>query len=724
MDLILLYKALLRRKLILIIVPLVAMAAGFALTIGYKPIFRSKAQLSTGFTVTEEVAIISERFNLYEVDVKFNNLIETINSPKVFSLLSYRAMLHDLNPENKPFREIKDPEKRQEVMSKVDIENVQKVLKNKLDSIEVLNAFEQEQKNIIDLLKAYKYRYQDLYQFINVSRIGGTDYVSIVAFTEDPELSAFFVNILSEEFLRFNLSIRSEKSVESVQLFANLVEQKQKALEDKSEELRAFKSSNRVINFEMESSSIIEQISELENQRDEENRNITALNLEIRDLEARIKDANFGNSRGTSSNSSNAEIVELRNQITNLRNRYSATGSSNTVLYDSIQDLRRQLDRKLAGIGGTSQDADINELIESKQNKQVQLQIANQNLVSIQASIRNLKASVGGFASKEAQIAALEREVNVATQEYLSAQEKYNTALNVAYSGDNSFRQLLYGQPAAEPEPSKRLIVTALSGISTFVLCVIIIAFLEYLDVSIRTPSNFPDATDMNLLGSLIQVDLKKKSISQVFNDAKKNKGHDQFREFLRKLRFEIENSGKKVFLFTSTKPGEGKSTLIQALALTLTLSRKRVLIVDTNFTNNTLTEIYKAKPVLEEHIVDASPSYYDKALSKTDNKRIDVIGCKGGAYSPSEILPKHNFLSEILSHTPNYDYIFLEAAPVNQYSDAKELAQYVQGVIAVVSAKSVIRQIDHESINYLKGLKSKFLGAILNNVAPENIEQ
>ena len=38
------------------------------------------------------------------------------------------------------------------------------------------------------------------------------------------------------------------------------------------------------------------------------------------------------------------------------------------------------------------------------------------------------------------------------------------------------------------------------------------------------------------------------------------------------------------------------------------------------------------------------------------------------------------------------YDYIFMEGAPLNGYSDSKELVQYADGVIAIFSATSEIQ--------------------------------
>ena len=71
---------------------------------------------------------------------------------------------------------------------------------------------------------------------------------------------------------------------------------------------------------------------------------------------------------------------------------------------------------------------------------------------------------------------------------------------------------------------------------------------------------------------------------------------------------------------------------------------------------------------------------------------------------------------------TSDFDYIFLEGPPLNDFSDSRELAQYVDGVIAVFSAQDEIKQIDKQSISFFRELNGKFTGSILNMVDLKNI--
>jgi len=69
----------------------------------------------------------------------------------------------------------------------------------------------------------------------------------------------------------------------------------------------------------------------------------------------------------------------------------------------------------------------------------------------------------------------------------------------------------------------------------------------------------------------------------------------------MRKLRFELLKSTDKVYLFTSTQQGVGKSTVIDALAASLVMSNKNVLIIDLNFGNNSITRKYNPETLIQK---------------------------------------------------------------------------------------------------------------------------
>jgi Mrp family chromosome partitioning ATPase len=135
------------------------------------------------------------------------------------------------------------------------------------------------------------------------------------------------------------------------------------------------------------------------------------------------------------------------------------------------------------------------------------------------------------------------------------------------------------------------------------------------------------------------------------------------------------------------------------------------------------------AQPVFEKIAIedgnDTGPSLLEKVKNASKSAAYDtvyVLGSEGGDYTPSEVLAGHNILTHLPEIIKDFDYIFLEGPPLNDFSDSRELSQYVEGVIAVFSAEHVIKQIDKESLTFLNDLNGKFYGSILNMVDLENV--
>src|SRR5690606_34444220 len=129
MDLIFLGKVLWRKLWILVSVPLIAAFAAYLFTMDMPVMYLSKAQLATGFTIQDQVSLTEETFNSREADIKFSNLMSSMNSGLAINLTSYRLLLHDLDPANVPFHQ---PDRSVFMPAQQEIEKVREVVSEKL----------------------------------------------------------------------------------------------------------------------------------------------------------------------------------------------------------------------------------------------------------------------------------------------------------------------------------------------------------------------------------------------------------------------------------------------------------------------------------------------------------------------------------------------------------------------------------------------------------------
>ncbi|MET0464600.1 MAG: Wzz/FepE/Etk N-terminal domain-containing protein [Chitinophagaceae bacterium] len=729
-----LFRALLRGKWVIAASVLIALIAAFVLTIGYKSKFKSTAQLSTGFTQADQIKIEEDgRFNPQQIDVKFNNAIENMTSPRVRSLVSYNLMLHDLESDE-PFTKLNKKQKETPEFKQVDPVKASKILRNKIDSIEMLSPQNPDEKKLLKYIQLYKYDVSDIAANLQAARYQRTDYINIVYTSENQFMSAFVVNKLCDEFKRFYGLDRFDRTGRSITSLDSLVRLKKALLDEKIATKNAFMVNKGVVDPTMERQTNLSQIgsfeSELVNERGQQ-QNYAYRVQQLDQLIATERAKGGGTSPASGSSiTNNNEYVRLRAQYNTLYAEYLKNGGTDVEMRNRLNVLLKDMSAlELAGDKNKANPQDlsrisIDELIQRKIDAEALLRASNQKIASLQGQINMLRSGLSGKAAIGADIGQLDKEIEIASKEYTEASNRLNLASNLNESSQTGFKQTLIGEPALRPEASKRMVTMILSGVAAFFISSLAILALAFFDKSIRTPSNFHRQVDMPLLGIVNFVKFGDSNILKRITDFNSSERDNTFRELLRKLRYEIEASRKKVFLFTSTEPQQGKTSLIQALAYSLSLGKKKVLIIDTNFCNNDLTVAIQAQPTLEKFQLNEGSFSIARAaqmISPTPIPGVDIIGCEGGDYTPTEILPKNHLLKYLDYLKEEYDFIFMEGAPLNGFTDTKELMEYAEKVIIIFSAEKAISEADQDSVTFLKD-NDKFFGAILNKVQDPNL--
>jgi uncharacterized protein involved in exopolysaccharide biosynthesis len=423
--------------------------------------YSSGTQLSTGFTINNYTDYLNENTSSSRnADIQFNNLIETIKSRIVINLLSYKLLLHDIQSDQ-PFRPNDSFEIKNVNLNQEEKEELINTLNNKLLNYKNLSVFSDTDKKIIDLLKAYNYDYKSLIQDgLSIKRVGFSDYIDITFLSENPNLSAYVVNTLANQIINYNQFLLQERTIKSLQFFTNLVATKKKELDEKNEDLKFFKTSNNLMNFETESEVSVNLLTRYENLRNEELRNIRKNELLLANIDTQLTQQNT-TSNNNSNNKLNSRLIVIRNNINRLNEEYIRSGYNKNSLLDSLNILReeelylkQQIDQRNSY---NNTDIASNNLIQEKNRIQNDLAVSRSYLASLENKISEVKSNANKYASSEASINSLQREVELANQEYLVALEKYNNIKNASMVDGNSLVQVIMGQPNYEPEPSKKI---------------------------------------------------------------------------------------------------------------------------------------------------------------------------------------------------------------------------------------------------------------------------
>ncbi len=737
MDIIYLFKVLIRRKWTILFCLVLGLAGGLIFRLFMPRQYVSTAQYSTGFSQTQKVSLqLTEIFDVNQIDFRFNNVIETFKSPIVLAMVSYDLLLHDLDTEH-PFRTLTEKQKQDSIYRNADFPKARLILRDKLTTLKLLTTYDPQDKMVWNLLGIYDYDQPSILKRLTVERVPKTDYINVSFSSENPELSAYVSNKIGVKFKEFYNSLTSTNTKESLYKLDSLRESKRKEVDTLRNRLQHFRDKIGTPNPGDAATAAMSGLQELTSSLTAQQANLNDYKQRLQSIIDQLRELN-ANPTSTVTvpvNNHGDEILVLRRTNEELASKLALKGGVDAALQRQVDEninkitLLSRSNPIIPGVNPALKAADRKqELIKEKLDLQSAIASTTDNIEMYKGRVEQFRKIAFSGGGQEVIANAYQNDLAIAQKDL----EKYNSSIfasqDIEVSPDFNFKQILLGQPPIKPEPTKGVLIITIAGLSMFFLSSLFIIILELLDSSLRTPTIFQKETKMEVLSTLGKIDLEKKSLGDYFDfnsRSDREQGSIPFIENLRKLRYEIEKSGKHVILFTSTKAQEGKTTIIESLAHTFSMSKKKVLLIDANFSNNTLTRDFSAKPSLETFSM-TNQEGVDKIwgiTTLTNITNVDIIGCDEGNYTPSEILPKGNLFSNLDKLVQHYDFILIEGAALNYHADSKELSEYVDGIVVVFSARNTIGDLDRESLGFLKENRSKFIGAVLNNVDEQNLD-
>ncbi|MGK7394604.1 MAG: exopolysaccharide transport family protein [Candidatus Cyclobacteriaceae bacterium M3_2C_046] len=749
-----LIRAIWRKKLIIISVPLVLIAMTYFISEMLFPSrYRSVTQLSIDYA--KEVSFkqpAQEHLNIEE-------MIKTIQSPLIIDQLSYSLLQHALEFEDESFRDIKTSELEvfnskydlKADLSPADIPDLRSKINDKASDFKTLEP--QKDKLIVDLLQLYDYDYQSLLQSLNIYRITDSDLMAVEFISEDPELSAFAVNTLANELIRFyefqqqperEIKVTSPKDSDPDRILklTRLVEQRKDLLDQKTAALNDLKRKSLEGNNNEENASKLASLNQLNRSKNYQLGQVKKNQDQIEELNQQIQELQ----KNPSMAEINQRIINLKEKINDLNQVFIDQGSNNQEIESTLEMLRKELRSEMNRISTISNSQkELETLLSQRESVEKELAAAQNKVKNIEYQIRNIVIVPSSDQHNyQDEIYQLDRQVEQALNDYLAAINQLNQAKNTEINqveiekkkkveeADSPIKIIVVGKPSRTPINNVKPKLMAMAGSSSLFLILIAFVVVELFDPRVKTPNRFTKKAGFPLLTSVALIDTKKLQPHKIFKKISQNPPHEAFKQGVRKLSFALErkNPEAKIILFVSPRSGDGKSFLILSLANSMSLSRKRILIIDTNFKTNGLTksllpetDYYKMLETGTRFITDRDyeydPQKYPEALiAQTSNKYIDVMGSnKVRQRTMGRVLANMHF-DQILQHVSNtYDYIFMEAAALNDYPDSQDLFKYADKMVPVFSALTNLKQQDLHTINNLKKIRNRLTGGILNQV-------
>jgi len=244
------------------------------------------------------------------------------------------------------------------------------------------------------------------------------------------------------------------------------------------------------------------------------------------------------------------------------------------------------------------------------------------------------------------------------------------------------------------------------------------IAFsIEYMDDTLRSPVDVDLVLGLPVLGYI--ADLKQPDNNRHVYVT--THPRSPVAEAFRTLRSAIEFSGEqppKTILVTSSRTGEGKTTIASNLAAIYSQSGKRVILVDADLRRPAVHSAFNIPNRLGLTTLLRSSMSLEKVWKNygTGNKIMRVITSGYVPSNPAELLGSDEMLKIMSELRKNADVIIFDSPPII-VADVQILASLMDGVILVLRPGKSPKEEAKSTLTQLKRSGAVVLGVTFNRI-------
>lgn len=186
-------------------------------------------------------------------------------------------------------------------------------------------------------------------------------------------------------------------------------------------------------------------------------------------------------------------------------------------------------------------------------------------------------------------------------------------------------------------------------------------------------------------------------------------------------LLFNSEETHPRVFMLTSAREGEGKSTVASELAESCARYGFRTLLIDADLRSPSIIERFEVvgtirrESTTEAWLDDPVENNAFLRVSLDDDTRLDVIPQIRPVSHAPELLGRR--FRAALQSVDDYDVIVVDTPPVLSVADALMIAPYATGSVLVVDLKRSDRRRLATAASALQRLGVPLIGVVANRV-------
>jgi capsular exopolysaccharide synthesis family protein len=334
-------------------------------------------------------------------------------------------------------------------------------------------------------------------------------------------------------------------------------------------------------------------------------------------------------------------------------------------------------------------------------NIKSQRQSLNATRQNIAATNNSYISSLQNVPQKERQLLDISRQQQLKSDLYAFLLQKREESEIAAASAVSNSRVVDYAQSSPYPVSPKRSLIYIAAVVFFIGLCGAFIFIKEFLTGKVLYRNEIESSTSIPIIGE-VAFDKSKDDI--VIKKGRRSFIAEEFRKLRISLSFLGVDSFHRKVLITSSISGEGKSFISANLAISLSLTGKKVVLVDMDLNNPTINKILKISRedgVTEFLQGQKDPEQIIKHVKEYDNLFFISPGTVLPE-DPSELL-SNGKVTELINYLENiFDVVIIDTSPIVLVTDGYLLTGLCDATLFVVrhkyTPKMLIKRLDENS--------------------------
>jgi capsular exopolysaccharide synthesis family protein len=275
--------------------------------------------------------------------------------------------------------------------------------------------------------------------------------------------------------------------------------------------------------------------------------------------------------------------------------------------------------------------------------------------------------------------------------------------------------------PGAPSSPN--LLVNTVLGVLAGLVLGVALAFLrERLDNRFRERGDVEEALQAPVLATIPKYSLKTKKAFSEIVAATRPKSHasEAYRTLRTNLQFACLERNVKSLLVASPSAGEGKTSTVANLGVTMAQTGRRVILVSSDMRIPTLERYFDVPhtPGLSD-LLDDGLSEIANVVRRSGHPNLRVIPAGPLPTNPAELLASRALPQLVRILEENCDVVIFDSPPILAVADASILASAIGSAVLVIDATSTQRSAAMHAREELERAGAQLIGTALNSFDP-----